>query len=173
MRWLTISKLSTWSTEWQRTELALIVAMEYYSKNDNLTALEFLDDCCINNLSKSQDPIQLFKYGILLERNDYIAKSEDIIQKSIDISNGSYPSILNYLAYLWVENDQNLEKAEEMLIKAVEESNYQDGAILDSLGWLYFKRKKLNLLKNGSHKRILWNPQNLRLLITYLKSIFN
>ena len=35
-------KAINWSTEWQRTELALIVAMEYYSKNDNLTALEFL-----------------------------------------------------------------------------------------------------------------------------------
>jgi hypothetical protein len=76
-------------------------------------------------------------------------KSENIIQKSIDISNGNYPSILNYLAYLWVENNQNLDKAEKMLVKAVEESNYEDGAILDSLGWLYFKKIKLNLQKNG------------------------
>ena len=164
-------KAINWSTEWQRTELALIVAMEYYSKNDNLTALEFLDDCCLNNLSKSQDPIQLFKYGILLERNDYIDKSEDIIQKSIDISNGSYPSILNYLAYLWVENDQNLEKAEEMLIKAVEESNYQDGAILDSLGWLYFKKKKIELAKKWITQAYIMEPSEPE-IIDHLSQIY-
>ena len=145
--------------------------MEYYSKNDNLTALEFLDDCCLNNLSKSQDPIQLFKYGILLERNDYIDKSEDIIQKSIDISNGSYPSILNYLAYLWVENDQNLEKAEEMLIKAVEESNYQDGAILDSLGWLYFKKKKIELAKKWITQAYIMEPSEPE-IIDHLSQIY-
>ena len=80
-----------------------------------------------------------------MERNGKIKSSEKIIQKSLDISNNSYPYILNYLAYLWVDNNRNLEKAEKMLTKAVEDSNYQDGAIIDSLGWLYFKKGDLKL----------------------------
>ena len=68
-----------------------------------------------------------------MERNGKIKSSEKIIQKSLEISDNSYPYILNYLAYLWVDNNRNLDKAEKMLIKAVEDSNYEDGAIIDSL----------------------------------------
>ena len=131
--------------DWQTIELALVVAIEMYSQNLNKEALEFIENCCYDTINSSEDPLQLFKYGILLERNGKIKSSEKIIQKSLDISNNSYPYILNYLAYLWVDNNRNLEKAEKMLTKAVEDSNYQDGAIIDSLGWLYFKKGDLKL----------------------------
>ena len=133
------------SGDWQTIELALVVAIEMYSQNLNKEALEFIENCCYDTINSSEDPLQLFKYGILLERNGKIKSSEKIIQKSLDISNNSYPYILNYLAYLWVDNNRNLEKAEKMLTKAVEDSNYQDGAIIDSLGWLYFKKGDLKL----------------------------
>ena len=131
--------------DWQTIELALVIAIEMYSHNRNTEALEFIENCCFDSINSSEDPLQLFKYGILLERNGKIKSSEKIIQQSLDISNNSYPYILNYLAYLWVDNNRNLDKSEKMLIKAVEESNYQDGAIIDSLGWLYFKKGNLNL----------------------------
>src|SRR5210317_1103277 len=133
------------SGDWQIIELALVVAIEMYSQNLNKEALEFIEKCCYDTINSSEDPLQLFKYGILLERNGKIKSSEKIIQQSLDISNNSYPYILNYLAYLWVDNNRNLDKAEKMLIKAVEDSNYQDGAIIDSLGWLYFKKGDLKL----------------------------
>ena len=133
------------SGDWQTIELALVVAIEMYSQNLNKEALEFIEKCCYDTINSSEDPLQLFKYGILLERNGKIKSSEKIIQKSLDISNNSYPYILNYLAYLWVDNNRNLDKAEKMLTKAVEDSNYQDGAIIHSLGWLYFKKGDLKL----------------------------
>jgi uncharacterized protein HemY len=148
---LEINQLKTYfekinlSNSWQTNELALIVAIEMYSHNLNEEALSFIENCCLKSINESQDPLQLFKYGILLERNGQIKSSEKIIQKSLDISNNSYPYILNYLAYLWVDNNRNLDKAEKMLIKAVEDSNYQDGAIIDSLGWLYFKKGEMQL----------------------------
>tara|TARA_Y100000992_G_C21258279_1_gene489762 strand:- start:295 stop:1830 length:1536 start_codon:yes stop_codon:yes gene_type:complete len=133
------------SNDWQFLELAMIVSMNLYRQNENKKALNFLEKCCLKILEISKDPIHLFKYGILLERNNFIKKSEKIIQLSIDISEGSYPYILNYLAYLWVDNNRNLDVAEEMLTQAVEDSDYQDGAILDSLGWLYFKKNQIDL----------------------------
>src|SRR6056300_1757676 len=100
------------------------------------TATEF--DLEINQLETYFEKINI--------SNSWKTKSsEKIIQKSLDISNNSYPYILNYLAYLWVDNNRNLDKAEKMLIKAVEDSNYQDGAIIDSLGWLYFKKGEMQL----------------------------
>ncbi len=134
----------SYKNEWQSLELAMEIAMELYIQNRNLEALNFLEDCCFYYLKNSNDPIHLFRYGILLERNDKIKRSETIIQKSIDLSEESYPFILNYLAYLWVDNNRNLDVAEKMLLKAVEDSDFQDGAIIDSLGWLYFKKNEIN-----------------------------
>ncbi len=158
--------------EWQKLELAMILAMEMYSQNKNHKALKFIENCCLKNLEKSIDPIHLFRYGILLERNDFIKKSENIIQKSIDISDGSYPFILNYLAYLWVDNDRNLDLAEKMLLKAVEESDFQDGAILDSLGWLYFKKNKMNLAEKWIAQAYEMEPSEPE-IIDHLSQIYS
>ncbi|PWR24017.1 tetratricopeptide repeat protein [Zavarzinia compransoris] len=49
------------------------------------------------------------------------------------------PSVLNYLAYSWVEQGRNLKKAEDMLKKAVADRP-DDGYIVDSLGWVYFRQ---------------------------------
>ncbi len=49
-----------------------------------------------------------------------------------------HPQVLNYLAYSWVDRNENLDKAREMLIKAVS-LRPRDGFIIDSLGWLYYR----------------------------------
>jgi Flp pilus assembly protein TadD len=49
---------------------------------------------------------------------------------------------LNYLGYLYVEENRNLETAETMIRKALELDS-DNGAYIDSLGWLYFKRGKI------------------------------
>ena len=56
--------------------------------------------------------------------------------------NISSPNVLNYLAYGWLERDENIDLALDMLIDAYEaypESYY----ILDSLAWAYYKKKQL------------------------------
>ena len=123
-------------------------------------------------IENSTDPIHLFKYGILLERNDKIKDSEDIIQKSIDISEGNYPYILNYLAYLWVDNNRNLELAEKMLLQAVENSNYEDGAILDSLGWLYFRKNEIEMAEKWILQAYLMEPSEPE-IIDHLSQIYS
>jgi len=157
--------------EWQTLELGMLIAMELYSQNKNLEALNFIEKCCIKNLDNSNDPIHLFRYGILLERNDKIKISENIIQKSIDISDGGYPFILNYLAYLWVDNDRNLDSAEKMLIQAVEDSDFQDGAILDSLGWLYFKKNQMDLAEKWISQAYKMEPSEPE-IIDHLSQIY-
>ena len=63
------------------------------------------------------------------------------MQRSI-LLNPANPTVLNYLGYLWADNDKNLDEAQVLLTKAVL-LEPQDGAIHDSLGWLYFKQGKL------------------------------
>ena len=158
--------------EWQNLTLSMLVAMELYSQNKNHEALLFIENCCLKLIENSSDPIHLFKYGVLLERNDKVKKSENIIQKSIDLSEGSYPYILNYLAYLWVDNNRNLELAEKMLLQAVEDSNYQDGAILDSLGWLYFRKNEINLAEKWILKAYKMEPSEPE-IIDHLSQIYS
>jgi len=158
-------------TEWQKLELNLEIAIEMYSRNENLVALKFIEDCCLDLIAVSQDPIHLFKYGILLERNEKIKKAEQIIKRSIDLSNNQYPYILNYLAYLWVENNKNMDEAESMLLQAVEDSNYKDGAILDSLGWLYFKKNNIELAEKWVHQAYLMEPAEPE-IIDHLSQIY-
>ncbi len=158
-------------SNWMHLELAFILAMEMYRTNDDKAALDFINKCCLNNLENSDDPIHLFKYGILLERNNEIKKAEDIIQRSIDISDSSYPFVLNYLAYLWVENDRKLDLAEDMLKKAVKDSDYNNGAIIDSLGWLYYKKNDLNLAEKWIYNAYLLEPSEPE-IIDHLSQIY-
>jgi Tfp pilus assembly protein PilF len=63
------------------------------------------------------------------------------LKRCIEI-NPVYHEALNYLGYLYVEEDKNLDQAETMIRKALE-MQPDNGAYIDSLGWLYFKRGKL------------------------------
>ena len=85
----------------------------------------------------------LYLRGICYERkNDWVLAEKDFLQ-SIKIKDDS-ADVLNYLAYGWIEKNQNIEKSLAMLIKAneLDPTSYY---ILDSLAWAYFKTNKLTL----------------------------
>jgi len=63
------------------------------------------------------------------------------LKKSLQLK-PDYHEALNYLGYLYVEENQNLDAAETMIKKALA-MQPDSGAYVDSLGWLYFKQGKL------------------------------
>ncbi len=78
--------------------------------------------------------------GICFERSNQWNMAEKDFLYSLEL-NASSPNVLNYLAYGWLERDENIDLALEMLIdayKAFPESYY----ILDSLAWAYYKKKQ-------------------------------
>jgi len=75
--------------------------------------------------------------GIAYEQSKQWDLAEADLLKALEL-NPEHPQILNYLAYSWVDRDENLQKAKEMLIKAVS-LRPNDGYIIDSLGWLYYR----------------------------------
>lgn len=70
---------------------------------------------------------------------DELAQEE--LKKSLNI-NSNYSDALNYLGYLYVEQNKNLKEAEKLIQKALSEQP-DNGAFVDSLGWLYFKQGKI------------------------------
>ena len=63
------------------------------------------------------------------------------MQKSISLSPKKY-TVINYLAYSWLERRENIDQATKMLEDAVKLSNWELGYIIDSLGWAYFLKKE-------------------------------
>lgn len=65
---------------------------------------------------------------------------ESELKKAIH-SRPDYPEALNYLGYMYAEEDRNLSEAEAMIKKALEIDS-DNGAYIDSLGWVYFRKGK-------------------------------
>ncbi|RJF87817.1 tetratricopeptide repeat protein [Oleomonas cavernae] len=80
----------------------------------------------------------LFSRGICLERLKRWEAAEADLLKALELQ-PDQPSVLNYLAYSWIEQGRNLKRAEDMVSKAVA-SKPDDGYIVDSLGWVYFRQ---------------------------------
>ena len=71
-------------------------------------------------------------------KNNALAEKE--VKRALKLK-PDYPEALNFLGYLYVEENKNLEQAGAMIKKALKiEPN--NGAYIDSLGWLYFKKNK-------------------------------
>lgn len=64
----------------------------------------------------------------------------EALKKALELR-PDYPEALNYLGYLYVEDNKELDKAEAMIKKALE-LDPDNGAYIDSLGWLYFRKGK-------------------------------
>lgn len=73
-------------------------------------------------------------YDELKERK----KAKVHLKKALELK-PDYHQALNYLGYLYVEDNENLNAAEIMIKKALE-MQPDNGAYIDSLGWFYFKK---------------------------------
>jgi len=79
----------------------------------------------------------LYYRGIAYERTGAWTEAEADFRKALELE-PEQPQVMNYLAYSWVERQENLAEAQGMLVRAVELSP-RDGFIVDSLGWALYK----------------------------------
>ncbi len=80
----------------------------------------------------------LFARGAAYERHGNVKQATQDLLDALKLM-PTNPQVLNYLGYMWVDNNMNIEQAFEMLQKAHLLAP-QDGAITDSLGWAYYKQ---------------------------------
>jgi len=83
-----------------------------------------------------------FSYGAAVERNKQFDEAANLFRKSIhlapvDADPQRQARALNYLGYMWLEQNRNLKEAGELIIRA-NDLLPDEGAFVDSLGWYYF-----------------------------------
>lgn len=93
----------------------------------------------------SEDPEAHFYLADVYNELGDKQKAEDHLKKALGLK-ADYPEALNFLGYLYVEQNKNLDKAEVMIKKALEQDP-DNGAYVDSLGWLYFRKGKIDAAK--------------------------
>ncbi len=122
----------TFPKNWQIT---LLLADKLRSQKKFKESIELYSYVIENELVENKFAI-LYSRGIAYERLNEWNKAEKDLTDALEI-NPNDPYVLNYLAYSWLDRNQNLDRALNLLKKAVElEPN--DGYIIDSLGWAFY-----------------------------------
>lgn len=104
-------------------------AIKYYN-----LALEKLPN------SLKEDWTIYYALGIAYEKSNQWEKAEQSLQKALKISK-RHPFVLNYLGYIWLENNQNYNEALYMIFEAYKQ-NPENGHIMDSMGWALYRMGK-------------------------------
>jgi Flp pilus assembly protein TadD len=68
------------------------------------------------------------------------AEAEKELKKALELK-PDFHEALNFLGYIYAEENRNLDQAETMIRKALE-MQADNGAYIDSLGWVYFQKGK-------------------------------
>ncbi|MFO7871791.1 MAG: tetratricopeptide repeat protein [Kiritimatiellia bacterium] len=93
----------------------------------------------VSSPERYRDSIFYLQYGAAYERTGNTDKAAEIFLECIE----KYPDthrVLNYLAYMWAEENTNLDRALEYVKRALA-LDPGNGAYIDTLGWIYFKQK--------------------------------
>jgi predicted Zn-dependent protease len=93
--------------------------------------------------AKPEETDLLFTLGSAYERAGNHAAAEKAFLRLLE-KHPDHAATLNYLGYMWADNNKNLDQAAEMLVRAVAQEP-RNGAYVDSLGWVYFRQGKLDL----------------------------
>jgi tetratricopeptide (TPR) repeat protein len=93
-------------------------------------------------LARANDPSRLnhlfyFQLGAVAERNGDFEEAERQFRKCLELA-PEYAEALNYLGYMWADNDMNLEEARDLIDKAVQ-LEPENSAFLDSMAWALYK----------------------------------
>lgn len=84
-----------------------------------------------------------FYRGMAREKTKGFANAESDLRTAIELDpyNSTY---LNFLGYMYSQNDSNLEEAYQLLLRALEDDP-QNEAYLDSFGWILYKMQHYKL----------------------------
>lgn len=75
--------------------------------------------------------------GMALERDKQYKRAEADLMRALEYR-PDQPFVLNYLAYMWIDLNENLDRARDMIKRAVE-LRPDDGYIVDSMGWFHYR----------------------------------
>jgi tetratricopeptide (TPR) repeat protein len=115
--------------------------------DDALDAFQKAVDLAKGESAAMLDDRFYFRYAVAHERAGHITEAELIFRKTLELLATGEPNeenitfaatVMNYLAYVWLERDENIVEAGAMAQEAAAMSP-ESGAIADTLGWYFFK----------------------------------
>ncbi|MGC8742461.1 MAG: tetratricopeptide repeat protein [Verrucomicrobiia bacterium] len=129
----------------QQFLLEFYSAMAYIKKKDYQNALKSMTKAEV--IAKTTETNRLtaafyFQMGATLERNKDFKQAEKYFEKCLSLD-PKFSEALNYLGYMWAEQNINLDKAKILIEKALK-LEPDNAAYLDSMGWVYYRLKKFN-----------------------------
>lgn len=125
----------------ERPELPLVtraLAEMYYDMNNYPKAIEQFA-ILLDALEEPErhHAVLYFARGASFERLGQYDEAAVDLQKAISLEPNN-PMALNYLGYMWVNQNKNIDEAFDYIKKAVL-LKPNDGSIIDSLGWAYYR----------------------------------
>ncbi|MBV8895219.1 MAG: tetratricopeptide repeat protein [Acidobacteriaceae bacterium] len=120
---------------------------DVYQKSKNYgEAAKALEQAEKLSSSNDEKAAVYFQRGALYERQKKYDQSEKAFRQVLDTANQKdpiYASTLNYLGYMFADQNTRLQEAQDLIKKALamEPNNY---AFLDSMGWVYYHLNKLD-----------------------------
>ncbi len=120
---------------------------DVYQKAKNYgEAAKALDEAEKLSTTKDDKAAVYFQRGALYERQKKYDQAEKAFRQVLDNVNPKdpiYASTLNYLGYMFADQNMRLQEAQELIKKAldIEPNNY---AFLDSMGWVYYRLNRLD-----------------------------
>ena len=126
-------------------ETWLAIADVYQKAKDYGEATKALDQAEKLSTTKDDKAAVYFQRGALYERQkklDQAEKSFRLVLDNVNPKDPIYASTLNYLGYMFADQNVRLQEAQDLIKKALdlEPNNY---AFLDSMGWVYYRLNRL------------------------------
>jgi tetratricopeptide (TPR) repeat protein len=119
---------------------------DVYQKTHNYSQMGKVLDAADKLSQTNEDKASvLFMRGAMYERQKKYEQAEAIFRQVLNTTtptDSTYASTLNYLGYMFADQNIRLPEAQDLIKRAVsiEPNNY---AFLDSLGWVYFRLNRL------------------------------
>lgn len=126
-------------------ETYLAIEDTYQKAKDFGEAEKALDAAEQLSTTKQDKAAVYFQRGALLERQKKFEPAEKAFRQVLDAANPKdpiYASTLNYLGYMFADQNTRLQEAQDLIKKAldIEPNNY---AFLDSMGWVDYRLNHL------------------------------
>ncbi len=136
----------TFSVFWHSALQLALLAEEYPEAASIATQLIALTPTVPSNTLPQRQAEGYFARGVAWAQAGNSAKAEADLQQAI-VRNPGHAEALNYLGFMWVDENRNLEAAYSMLKRAhlLAPAN---GAITDSVGWAYYRKGDYTTAQN-------------------------
>jgi tetratricopeptide (TPR) repeat protein len=115
---------------------------EIYEKAKNFTEMGDALDQAEKLAASKEDRVDIeFLRGAMDERVKKYDAAETQFRKVLELDPDN-ASAMNYLGYMFADQNVRLDEAEKLIDKALE-AEPNNGAYMDSLGWVYYRMKRL------------------------------